>query len=345
MIRFNERVRVNGVPITNDKIVEFVSSYKSAIEKIQSTFFETTTALAYTHFADENVDIAIIETGLGGRLDSTNVLRPDVTVITSITSDHTEILGNSLEKIAAEKGGIIKDNTPLILSNQMDEVRKVLYSIANEKNAKLLESKNADVSEIELLSNGTKFKWQENDYQTGLIGEHQVYNAVLAIEAAREFDKNIADKTIKSGLIKTVWPGRMQLLSSEPPIYYDVAHNPHGIEIAVSTLGKIFNDKPIGILSMKADKELEKIIPKLKNKFQRLIITGIPDEDLMSATDLHSAINKNRIAADLELNIDDAIEKLQMNVTKDTPGLIFGSHYIGKAVFEKFGFSFDNGVI
>ena len=345
LIRFNERVRVNGLPISDDKIVEFVSKYKQAIKDIQSTFFEATTALAFSHFAEENVDIAIIETGLGGRLDSTNVLKPNVAIITSITSDHTEILGSDLKQIASEKGGIIKQDTPLVLAEQTSDVDSVLKTIAQEKNAIIYECKNSDVSEITLLNSGTKFDWQGRGYVSGLIGRHQAYNAVLAIEATRLFENIIDYEKIKAGLANTIWPGRMQLLSEELPIYYDVAHNPHGIEIIIDTIGEIFKEKPIGVLSLKADKELDRIIPKLKNRFEKLIITSVPDEDLMNANELYSVLTNGGILVERANNFDEAVSTLLKNVNKHRPGLLFGSHYIGKVVFEKFGFSFDKGVI
>lgn len=345
LIRFNERVRVNGLPISDEKIVEFVSKYKSAIESIQSTFFEATTALAFSHFAEQSVDIAIIETGLGGRLDSTNVLKPDITVITSITSDHTEILGNDLKQIALEKGGIIKQDTPLVLAEQTEEVSKVIYKLAKERAAKLYECKNAEILEIEIISSGTKFIWQGDEYLTGLLGKHQAYNAVLAVEAARLFDRNIGDMNIQNGLLNTNWPGRMQRLSKIKPIFYDVAHNPNGIEMAIETLSEIFEVKPIGILSLKADKELKKIVPKLKNKFDELIVTSDHSADLMRANELQDSLSNFDITTTLEPSIGGAIEKLLAKVTQKKPGLIFGSHYIGSAVYEKFGFSFDNGVI
>jgi len=345
LIRFNERVRVNGIPISDRKIVDFISNYKTAIENIQSTFFEATTALAFSYFAEEKVDIAIIETGLGGRLDSTNVLKPEVTVITSITSDHTEILGSDLKQIAFEKGGIIKQDTPLVLAEQTSEIGGVLKKTAQERNATIYECKNSDVGNIKLLSNGTKFVWKGQEFLTGLIGKHQAYNAVLAIEAARVFDNKLNDERLKTGLSNTIWPGRMQLLSKELPIYYDVAHNPHGIEMIIDVLDEIFQEKPVGVLSLKADKELNRIIPKLLNRFEKLIITSVPGEDIMDANELYLTLINKGVSVELSPNFDKAVRNLQNSVNNNMPGLLFGSHYIGKAVFEKFGFSFDNGVI
>ena len=345
LIRFNERVRVDGIPIPDEKIVEFVSLYKSDLEEIKSTFFEATTALAFNYFKDENVDVAVVETGLGGRLDSTNVLKPTITIITSITADHTEILGKDLSKIAFEKGGIIKNNIPLVLSPQCDEVDNVLLRIAKEKNAALNDCKKKYLNNVKLGENGTEFSWNDNQYKTNLIGEHQASNAVLAIEAAKLFDKNIKHESIVNGLKNVIWPGRLQSLSNNKHIYYDVAHNPHGIEVVLETLSNIFNEKPIGLLALKADKELDKIAPILRNKFSKLIITSQAEAGLMDSNNLHISLLNFGIDNIIEMDIYKAMDYIEKSVSKSKPGLIFGSHYIGKSVFEKFGFFFDKGVI
>jgi len=345
LLKFNERVRINGVPISDEKIVEFVEQYKSDIEEIESTFFEATTALAFKHFNDEMVDVAVVETGLGGRLDSTNVLNPVVTIISSITADHTEILGDNIKQIAYEKAGIIKKNTPLVLSEQSKEVENVILEIAKKRDANICRCDHLELSDISLIGDGTEFDWKNSRFKTGLIGEHQAINAVLAIEAVRIFKKNIKNDSINDGLGKVIWPGRMQRLCKEKPIYYDVAHNPHGIEVVIATLFKIFNEKPIGIMALKADKELDKIALKIKGKFTELIVTSVPEADLMKAKDLYDSLKKHKIESTLMDNAHPAFDKIEKQVSNEKPCIIFGSHYIGEAVFEKFEFSFDNGVI
>jgi len=138
LIKFNERIRINGFPISDDEIISFMRSIDAAINKIDSTFFEVTTAMALNHFNEYNVDIAIIETGLGGRLDSTNVIKPNLTVMTPISMDHMEILGDSIEKIAKEKSGIIKDGVLLITAKQNKVVADILFSKASEKNTSVI---------------------------------------------------------------------------------------------------------------------------------------------------------------------------------------------------------------
>ena len=345
LIKFNERIRVDGIPIFNNEIVEFMSCYKDAIEKIESTFFETTTAMAYSFFSDKNVDVAIIETGLGGRLDSTNVLNPEITIITSITYDHTEILGKDLASIAFEKGGIIKTRIPLVLASQVEVVKNTITEIAKQKDAKIIYCNDNELMNIKISESGTSFVWNGKKYKTNLIGEHQARNAILAIEASYIFSNIITSRNIDNGLRKVHWPARIQKMHNPYPIYYDVAHNPNGIQILLETIGKMYSEKPIGLMALKADKELDKIIPILQNKFIEIIITSQPEAGLMVAQKLYQNLVESGIEAVIEPDIINAIELLNSKVSNVTPGLIFGSHYIGETIFNKYGFSFDKGNI
>ena len=345
LLKFNERIRVNSIPISDERIVEFMSKYKSAINEIESTFFETTTAMTFDYFDKKKVDVAVIETGLGGRLDSTNVLKPKVTIISSITADHTEILGEDLETIAFEKGGIIKMGVPLILSAQSKEVKDVLLEIADRKNVNVTYCNQNDIKNISISETGTNFNWNGIDYGTCLIGEHQARNAVLAIEASKTFSDIITSAIIIDGLKNVNWPARIQKMHKTLPIFYDVAHNPHGIQVALDSLFMIYHEKPIGLLALKADKELKLIVPKLKNRFKELIVTSKPDLGLMEAKDLYDSLINYGIKAIFEPDIIKAIDLVNKSVSKISPGLIFGSHYIGETIYKKYGFSFDNGII
>jgi dihydrofolate synthase/folylpolyglutamate synthase len=345
LLKFNERIRVNGVPISDESIVEFMSQYKSAINEIKSTFFEATTAMTFDYFNKKKVDVAIVETGLGGRLDSTNVIKPKIAVITSITADHTEILGDDLETIAFEKGGIIKNGVPLILSSQSKEVKNVLLEIADRKNSNVTYCNQNGIKNVNINETGTEFNWGGVNYETCLIGEHQARNAVLAIEATKIFSNRINSDIIINGLKKVKWPARMQKMHETLPIYYDVAHNPHGIQVMLDSLFTIYHDKPIGLIALKADKEIELIVPKLKNRFKELIVTSIPEIGLMEAKDLYDSLIKHGINATFEQNIIKAIIIINNAVSSTNPGLIFGSHYIGKTIYKEYDFFFDNGII
>lgn len=340
LIRFNERIRVNGKPISDSKIVEFVDEHRSDIDDIESTFFETTTAMAFRYFANKNVDIAVVETGLGGRLDSTNVLTPDLTVITPISLDHRDILGKNILDISKEKAGIIKKNIPLVLAPQDNAVFSQLLKIAGD-----LDSDVAIVdppTKVTLSKSGTAFIKNGLSFKTPMIGRHQAINNSVAIEAVQIFMPEIQKEVIDIGIQKVKWPGRLQRMSIEKPIYYDVSHNAHGIQMTLQALHDIFSQKPIGILVMKGDKEVDLVAAALKNQFVQLIISGDTDLGLLSGADLSDKLSSKGLANLTNIDrFEDALHHIAGIMEKDSrPTLIFGSHYVAEAVFNKFGFLF-----
>jgi len=340
LIRFNERIRVNGKPISDSKIVEFVDEHRSDIDDIESTFFETTTAMAFRYFANKNVDIAVVETGLGGRLDSTNVLTPDLTVITPISLDHRDILGKNILDISKEKAGIIKNNIPLVLAPQDNAVSSQLLKIAGD-----LDSDIAIVdppTKVTLSKSGTAFIKNGLSFKTPMIGRHQAINNSVAIEAVQIFMPEIQKEVIDIGIQKVKWPGRLQRMSIEKPIYYDVSHNAHGIQMTLQALHDIFSQKPIGILVMKGDKEVDLVAAAIKNKFDQLIISGDTDLGLLSGADLSDKLSSKGLANLTNIDrFEDALHHIAGIMEKDSrPTLIFGSHYVAEAVFNKFGFLF-----
>ena len=337
LIKFNERIRVNNIEIKDKYICSFLEQNERKIKQIKSTFFETTTAMAFSYFNDQKVDVAVIETGLGGRLDSTNVLQPKVTVLTSISLDHTKILGSSLQQIAFEKCGIIKKKIPLVSAIQKKKVELIIRNKTNELEAPYLEIE--EPKKITLTSNGTKFIYQNNHYETPLVGYHQAFNAALAFEACNIFLDNLSIKQINHGLKKTVWKGRFQKICDDPIIYYDVAHNYDGILSTINSLKSIYKKKPIGLFVMKSDKEANLIIKAVDEKFDKLLLSGSEENGLMTGSDLanlfesHGCVNF-LLVKDLEVAID-YLRKISK--AQNTPGLIFGSHYISETVFNKFG--------
>ena len=340
LIRFNERIRVNGKPISDSKIVEFVDEHRSDIDDIESTFFETTTAMAFRYFANKNVDIAVVETGLGGRLDSTNVLTSDLTVITPISLDHRDILGKNILDISKEKAGIIKKNIPLVLAPQDKIVSSQLLKIAGD-----LDSDIAIVdppTKVTLSKSGTAFIKNGLSFKTPMIGRHQAINNSVAIEAVQIFMPEIQKEVIDIGIQKVKWPGRLQRMSIEKPIYYDVSHNAHGIQMTLQALHDIFGQKPIGLMVMKGDKEVDLVAAALKNQFVQLIISGDTDLGLLSAVDLSDKLSSQGLANSTRINrFEDALHHIAGIMEKDSrPTLIFGSHYVAEAVFNKFGFLF-----
>jgi len=339
LVRFNERIRVNGVPIADVKIVEYMKLFSADIRRIESTFFETTSAMAFWYFKQKKVDVAVIETGLGGRLDSTNVIEPKIAVITPISMDHSDLLGNELKSIAREKAGIIKEKIPVISSHQENAVKNVLVQKAAEVDAYLMFVDSPTDCTISMA--GTFFRQDDLDYQLTLIGEHQAQNASLAVAAVREFGSPVNDDHIRIGLLNATWPGRFQVLFKDPHVIYDVAHNEQGIKSILKTANNIFGKKPIGLFALKEDKELELIANVIHGKFGKLLVMDDEQGLLMRSETLSMNLSKHGIAAELMKRFDDFTSYL----LNGHPGIIFGSHYMAKPVFEHFQFPFDTGVI
>lgn len=342
LINFNERIRVNGVTITDEEIIYFMNRVEPAINKIRSTFFEVTTAMAFDHFNYNNVDIAIIETGLGGRLDSTNVVNPRLTVMTPISLDHSDILGNTIEKIAKEKAGIIKERVPLVTAKQANNVLKILEKKVEEKNSVMHTSPLPE--SIKLTVDSTSFEVCGNNYRISLIGEHQAHNAALAITVIKLLNSNITYETINKGLRNVFWPGRLQLVSDK--IYYDVAHNQDGIKSVLNNLNKIFpNSKIYGLLCLKGDKEICYIAECIKSKFETLFVSTSKDGLLLTPKNLSKKLHKLNVVNSPLNDISSSISKIKTIRERDDVLLIFGSHYIANEIFSNFEISFDSGVI
>ena len=340
LVRFNERIRINGNPISDDDIIDFVKYHKKTIEESSITFFEATTALAFSYFANHNVDIAIIETGLGGRLDSTNVILPIQTIITEIDYDHTHILGESIDLITSEKCGIFKKGIPALTANLNKEVIEVIERCAKDKNCEL---KKIDINKSEIIkhtSNSLVFLYDDNEFYIPQAGSYQRDNAVLAIETCKKHFNKIEISDIKSALKKWAWPGRMQLM--EKDFFYDVAHNASAVDKLTTDLSNIYNVKPVGLLVLKNDKITNNFLMLLKNIFEKLIFSTIDSKDILQEDDILSnpSLKKFRFIN----NLENALCELQ-SIEHNGPKVVFGSHYIANQLYKFFDFSFDNGAI
>ncbi|MAQ86780.1 MAG: hypothetical protein CMG23_01025 [Candidatus Marinimicrobia bacterium] len=342
LIKFNERIRINGRFISDEEIMSFMRYVQPSINEIKSTFFEVTTAMAFNHFNEKNVDIAIIETGLGGRLDSTNVVNPVLTVMTPISFDHIDILGDTIEKIAAEKAGIVKDRVPLITAKQLEEVFNILKRKVNGKKATI--DTPSDPIDIKLGLNGTGFKLGGRIFLTSLIGNHQAENASLAISAVKKFNPQISYEVIAKGLKNVSWPGRLQLVSNRT--YYDVAHNEGSIQRVLENLNTIYpNSDFYGLFCLKGDKELRSIAKYIKSQFKMLFVTTSQDGLLLDSIELSKKLKKLDIANCPLDNINLCMRKINSIRKPNDVTLIFGTHYIAKEIFSEFEISFDSGLI
>lgn len=249
---FRERIKINGEMIPQQYISEFIGKHKPFFESNQLSFFEMTVGLAFEFFREEKVDIAIIEVGMGGRLDSTNIVKPEVAVITNIGLDHTQFLGNTLIKVAVEKAGIIKDNIPVVIGETVPETEAVFKRIASEKNAPILFAEKIDSS----------------SYISDLKGIYQQKNirSVLAtLKVLKDKGWEISDKNINSGLRHTVkntgLMGRWQVLREQPKVICDTGHNKEGLQLVMKQLEKEkFHNLHI-VLGVVSDKDLGSILP------------------------------------------------------------------------------------
>ena len=248
---FRERIRINGEMISEDFVVDFISENKSFFEAHQLSFFEMTVGLAFDYFVKEQVDVAVIEVGMGGRLDSTNVITPLVSVITNIGFDHTQFLGDTLPKIAAEKAGIIKSNIPVVIGEYSEETKPVFLDKAKFENAPIYFAQ--DNPEVV--------------YECALLGDYQLYNKKTVLQAIKllqthfEIDESHITKGFKNVIQNTGLLGRWQILDKAPFTVCDTAHNSHGLKIVLNQIQKHSFETLHVVLGVVNDKDLDSILP------------------------------------------------------------------------------------
>jgi len=251
---FRERIKINGEKISKNSVIKFVDQHKRALENISMSFFEYTVAIAFNFFYKKKVDIAIIETGLGGRLDSTNIINPELSIITNIGLDHTNLLGNTIEKIAVEKAGIIKPNTSALIGRKQKETQQIFKDIANEKNSKLI------------------YAEKQKIYSADLKGNYQQENINTTVTAVQLLSKNgwdINHNAIRNGLLNIVKNtgilGRWQILQEKPLIICDTGHNSDGIKEVTQQIKETPHKKLHFVFGTVNDKKLDtilKLLPK-----------------------------------------------------------------------------------
>lgn len=274
LIDYCERFRVNGANADFQEILDLFHRYEDIFSQWDASFFEITTALAFQLFAERRIDFAIIEVGLGGRLDATNLFAPQVAVITTIGLDHTKTLGDTLEKIAFEKAGIIKQKTPLVLGRIDVSPRRVITEKAAQMQAPVyVIDEDYLVTEVANAPEGTLFSYEFQDFrlenlQTNLLGRHQAANISAALTAFLLYCQTAQitpdpDK-IRSALQRIHWMGRMQRLQTEPLVIVDGAHNLHGIESFAQNLAELFPGRKLRfVVSILADKDYENMLKTL----------------------------------------------------------------------------------
>lgn len=278
---YTERIQVNAVPISHAGMVELVEKIKPAVATIPMlTTFEITTALGFLYFAEQHVDVAVIEVGLGGRLDATNIITPRVSVISSLSYDHTAVLGNTLTEIAREKAGIIKPGVPVVSSPQKEEALKVLEEIAKERGCTItVTGRDLPYHTGEHSLDGQRFSihpanGQVLEFEIPLLGQHQVDNAVSAYAALKAGGFGLSEEHIASGFSHVSWPCRFEIASREPFIIFDSAHNEDAFERLTQTLQMYFpGRKVVLILGVSEDKHLKEMLTAIRPLVDTLVIT------------------------------------------------------------------------
>lgn len=248
---FRERITINGKKISKNYVHQFVLEHKQFFETTELSFFEMTVGLAFQYFSDKKVDIAIIEVGMGGRLDATNIITPLLSIITNIGKDHTAFLGDTLEKIAFEKAGIIKQNIPVVIGEYTIQTKPVFLEVASKNKSEIYFAQDIN----------------HPDYPCGLLGNYQIKNKKTVIEVFRNLKSNfnISEENIKNGIanvvLNTHLQGRWQILQENPKVICDTAHNAHGLEMVIQQLKKETYNQLHIVLGVVNDKDLDAILP------------------------------------------------------------------------------------
>tara|TARA_B110000240_G_C13506979_1_gene456886 strand:+ start:3213 stop:4415 length:1203 start_codon:yes stop_codon:yes gene_type:complete len=310
---FRERIKINGKTIDKKYIINFIKENQLEFEKINMSFFEFTVAMAFNYFTESKVDIAIIETGLGGRLDSTNIINPELSIITNIGLDHTNLLGNTIEKIAFEKAGIIKKNTPIIIGRKQHKTKEIFKSIAKEKNAKLYYNDNP------------------KNIITDVKGDYQNENIGTAIKAIEVLNWNISNEQINKGinniLKNTGLEGRWQKLSENPLTICDVGHNEDGIKNILRQIEKTKFNKLHFIFGSVNDKVLTNIFKLLPKKAKYYFCAAKIDRALQTNI-LKQRAEEFNLYGDEFSSVNQAYINAKENASKDDLIFIGGSTFI-----------------
>jgi len=276
LIEPTERIQINNEPVTPEEFVQAFEAVHAAAENLETppSYFETVTAMAFLTFR-ERCDISVIEVGLGGRLDATNVIEPELCVITPIAYDHEAYLGNTLQSIAAEKAGILKPGVPVVMARQLPAAEAVIAERARQLGSRIIRTQETRVRNIELFPRGAMFMIGQDAFECGLAGKHQIENATAAILACREL--GIGIEAIQRGLRHVRWPGRLEIVSWNPNFVLDGAHNPAAAEALAEYIRAFCRGKPVWMVyGAMRDKAIEEVTAQLFPLADRVIATA-PD--------------------------------------------------------------------
>ena len=336
LVDFRERIRLNGQMISEEAVLAFFDKFKTQFDQLESSFFEMTTALAFYFFAEQKVDVAVIEVGLGGRLDATNLLSPLLSVITNISLEHTQMLGDSIAKIAAEKAGIIKPKTPVVIGEFNPESFPVFEDLANQKDAPLFLAEDNysfngdfdDLNVIDVLGN-TLYE----HIQMPLHGEYQLKNlktflqATEVIEELWPAEKDVVPQAIRNMVSNTGFQGRWQILRREPLTICDVGHNPGGLALTMKQLAQYPCRQLRMVFGMVNDKDIDKAVLLLpKNALYYVCQAQI--ERALPATELAERMQQHGLQCRIVGTVADAFRQANSDAAPDDLIFVGGSCFV-----------------
>ena len=312
---FRERICINGTKIEEKKVIDFIKKNKVWFNDINMSFFEMTVAMAFNYFYEEKVDLAVIETGLGGRLDSTNIINPEISIITNVSLDHTNLLGKNIHSIASEKAGIIKKNTPIIIGRKQIEIEHIFKNISAKKKSPLIFA-------------------EKTNFTSDLKGDYQKENINTTIEAIKQLQKkgwNITRKNIIKGLNNVkknlYFKGRWEILQSDPLIIAETAHNFEGLKNAINQFKTIKFKNLHFILGMSKDKrhkEIFKILPKNATYY----FSQARSERSMQKEKLYELGNNYNLNGNVYSSVNEALIEAKKRANKDDLIFIGGSIFV-----------------
>ena len=337
---YAERFQINREPISKEDFVTLVENLQPHVEAIpRLTMFEIEAALAFWHFARQNVNAAVIEVGMGGRLDATNVVSPLVSVITTISLDHVPILGTTIAEIAAEKAGIVKPARPVVVSPQPSPAREVIHTIARQRHAPLVQVGD-EITYHPLSSNfqGQRFQVAYRDdppveFEISLLGPHQLENATTAYAALRVAQAEglaLAPEAIRTGFANTTWPGRFEILKHDPvPILLDAAHNQDSARRLRETLEQYFPNRPIVLVfGVSGDKNIQEMLVELRPHVTRMIATQSMHPRAMPPAQLAALAQKTSYETEIKMTVAKALQRAQEIPSPNCVILITGSIFV-----------------
>jgi dihydrofolate synthase / folylpolyglutamate synthase len=337
---FTERVRINGQEITEQAVVDFVKANKSFLDELKPSFFEMTVGLAFWYFAKEEVDIAVIEVGMGGRLDSTNVITPELSIITNIGWDHMQFLGDTLPLIAGEKAGIIKHRVPVVISQTQEETSPVFLQKARESQAPItfadqkIKLEKLSSSQAGLVRYAVSQQGESSTLDYGLLGDYQIHNLPGILESVnqlRQMGWSISEEALRKGLKEvtslTGLKGRWQILGEKPTIIADTGHNEPGIRSILSQLKSYSFDELWMVIGMVQDKDISKILALLPKK-ARYVFCQADLPRAMEAGQLAEKAAEFGLKGEVIPNVNEALQFARKNAASHDLIFVGGSTFV-----------------